>query len=197
MAKKVMGTDGKYYKVKKPFYKRVWFWIVVVILVAGIGGVLGGGDVNKNGGTKVEADGTTSESQKDSVESSSSVEEISFYSVGDTVKVGDAEYTLTGVELTDERNQFDETNPAEVVKISYTVKNNSDSDLPVGADVDVYGSDDKKAESYPNENTMGSVAPGKQMDCVQHFGINGTGEIEIHFAPLISFEDAAIYKATI
>ncbi|HCC93663.1 MAG TPA: phage immunity protein, partial [Flavobacteriaceae bacterium] len=136
-------------------------------------------------------------SQTDVAESSSTVEEISFYSVGDTVKVGDAEYTLTGVELSDERNQFDETNPAEVVKISYTVKNNSDSDLPVGADVDVYGSDDKKAESYPNENTMGSVAPGKQMDCVQHFGINGTGEIEIHFAPLISFEDAAIYKATI
>lgn len=197
MAKKVMGTDGKYYKVKKPFYKRVWFWILVVILVAGIGGALGGGDDNKNGGTKFEADGTTSESQTDVAESSSTVEEISFYSVGDTVKVGDAEYTLTGVELSDERNQFDETNPAEVVKISYTVKNNSDSDLPVGADVDVYGSDDKKAESYPNENTMGSVAPGKQMDCVQHFGINGTGEIEIHFAPLISFEDAAIYKASI
>ncbi|HCC93664.1 MAG TPA: hypothetical protein DEQ26_04965, partial [Flavobacteriaceae bacterium] len=65
MAKKVMGTDGKYYKVKKPFYKRVWFWILVVILVAGIGGALGGGDDNKNGGTKVETDGTTSESQTD------------------------------------------------------------------------------------------------------------------------------------
>lgn len=197
MAKKVMGADGKYYKVKKPFYKKIWFWIIIVVLVIGIGGALGGSDDNKNGGTKVEADGSSSEANTSLEDSTSTKEETSFYNVGDTVKVGDAEYTLTNVELTDERNEFDETNPNQVVKISYTVKNNSDSDLPVGTDVEVYGSDDKKAESYPNDNTMGSVAPGKKMDCVQHFGINGTGEIEIHFAPLISFEDPAIYKATI
>ena len=29
-------------KIKKPIYKRVWFWIVVVVLVFGIGGSLGG-----------------------------------------------------------------------------------------------------------------------------------------------------------
>ncbi|MFR3687370.1 MAG: DUF4352 domain-containing protein, partial [Enterococcus sp.] len=37
MAKKVMGADGKYYKVKKPFYKKIWFWIIIVVLVIGIG----------------------------------------------------------------------------------------------------------------------------------------------------------------
>ena len=40
MAKKVMGADGKQYKVKKPFYKRVWFWVLVIIVVAAIGGGL-------------------------------------------------------------------------------------------------------------------------------------------------------------
>ena len=197
MAKKIIGEDGKMYKVQKPFYKKIWFWILVVIVLAGIGGALGGDDSKaSNGGTKVE------NTAKDVAESSEAVEEsteetqsIDFYQVGDTVQVGDAEYTLTSVELTDERNQFDDTNPAQVVKVSYTIKNNGDSDLPVGMDVEVYGSDDKKSESYPNDNTMGSVAPGKQMDCVAHFGLNQTGEIEIHFVPLMSFENSAIFKA--
>ena len=40
MAKRVRGEDGKLYKVKT-FYKKVWFWILVVILVAAVGGSLG------------------------------------------------------------------------------------------------------------------------------------------------------------
>ena len=194
MSKKVMGQDGKTYKVKKPFYKRVWFWILAVILIVIIGSALNGGsDSNKasdNGGEKV---------TKSSTSASSSKEEKSdtFYKIGDTVKVGDAEYTLNSVELTDERNQFEENQPAQVIKITYTVKNDGDSDIPVGMDVEVYGSDNKKSETYPNDNTMGSVAPGKEMDCVAHFGLNQTGEIEINFSPLVSFEKAAKYKVPV
>lgn len=191
MAKKVMGEDGKMYKVKKPFYKRIWFWVLAVIIVLAIGGSLGGESNDKkasdNGGKKVES----------TAKSSKQKETASFYNVGDTVKVGDATYTLNSVELTDERNQFEEKEPAQVVKITYTVKNDGTEDIPVGADVEVYGSDDKKAETYANENTMGSVASGKQMDVTAHFALNQPGEIEIHFAPLISFEKAAKFKATV
>lgn len=200
--KKVVGEDGKTYtmKEKKPIYKRVWFWILAVILVAGIGGALGGSEEPANGGEKVDTP-AQSEAKPETKESEKEVEKEepkdAFYAVGDTVAVGDAEYTLQSVELTDERNQFDESNPAHVVKVTYVVKNNGESDLPVGMDVEVYGSDDKKSETYPNDNTMGSVAPGKQMDIVAHFGLNQTGEIEIHFAPLISLEKSAIFKATI
>ncbi|MDT2403116.1 DUF4352 domain-containing protein [Enterococcus avium] len=191
MAKKVMGEDGKMYKVKKPFYKRIWFWVLVVIIVLVIGGSLGGESNDKkasdNGEKKVES----------TAKSSKQKETASFYNVGDTVKVGDATYTLNSVELTDERNQFEEKEPAQVVKITYTVKNDGTENIPVGADVEVYGSDDKKAETYANENTMGSVASGKQMDVTAHFALNQPGEIEIHFAPLISFEKAAKFKATV
>lgn len=191
MAKKVMDEDGKMYKVKKPFYKRIWFWVLAVIIVLAIGGSLGGESNDKNssdnGGEKVESTAKSSEKK----------ETATFYNVGDTVKVGDATYTLNSVELTDERNQFEEKEPAQVVKITYTVKNDGTEDIPVGADVEVYGSDDKKAETYANENTMGSVASGKQMDVTAHFALNQPGEIEIHFAPLISFEKAAKFKATV
>lgn len=43
MAKKIKGEDGKTYVEKKPFYKRVWFWILVVILLFIIGGSMGSG----------------------------------------------------------------------------------------------------------------------------------------------------------
>ncbi|MGH2183110.1 phage immunity protein, partial [Enterococcus faecalis] len=79
---------------------------------------------------------------------------------------GNAEYTLTGVELTEERNEFTEKETAQVVKVSYIVKNNDDKDIPVGMDIEVYGSDNKKAQTYPNVNTMGSVASAKEMDCI-------------------------------
>ena len=44
MSKKVVGEDGRTYKVKKPFYKRVWFWVLAVIVIFIVGGSLGGKD---------------------------------------------------------------------------------------------------------------------------------------------------------
>lgn len=43
--KKITGEDGKEYsvKVKKPFYKRVWFWILIVVILVAIGSQMGGG----------------------------------------------------------------------------------------------------------------------------------------------------------
>ena len=196
--KKVIGEDGKTYvmKEKKPIYKRVWFWILAVMILVAFASSLGGGDESASGGEKVNTSSET-ESKLETEKADTEEKKEVFYAIGDTIAVGDAEYTLESVELTDERNQFDETNPAHVVKITYVVKNNGESDLPVGMDVEVYGSDDKKSESYPNDNSMGTVAPGKQMDMVAHFGLNQTGEIEIHIAPIISFEKSAIFKATI
>lgn len=53
--KKVVGEDGKTYtvKVKKPFYKRVWFWILVVLVIAIVGNALGGGSDDNKSADKV------------------------------------------------------------------------------------------------------------------------------------------------
>ncbi|WP_261806115.1 hypothetical protein [Lapidilactobacillus luobeiensis] len=37
MAKKIKDENGNTYKLKKPFYKRVWFWILVVIVIIAAG----------------------------------------------------------------------------------------------------------------------------------------------------------------
>ncbi|GCF92982.1 hypothetical protein NRIC_08730 [Enterococcus florum] len=48
--KKVVGNDGKQYivKEKKPFYKKIWFWIVVILLIGGVGSGLTEEDTAKD-----------------------------------------------------------------------------------------------------------------------------------------------------
>lgn len=195
MAKKhVKGKDGKKYvmKEKKPFYKKWWFIAIMVIVVIGVIGSLGGGNKsnkNKNGGQKVTQSETKSKEKKSA--------EKEFYGIGDSVDVGGVVYTLNSVETTDERNEFDDKKPENVIKVSYTMENKNEKDVPVGMDVSAYGPDSKKLESYPNDNTMGSVAKDKKIDVVQHFGLNELGEVELQFAPLVSIKDTADFKVNV
>lgn len=46
MSKKIKDDNGNVYVQKKPFYKRVWFWIVVIIILGGIGSQMGGSDTS-------------------------------------------------------------------------------------------------------------------------------------------------------
>ncbi len=41
MAKKITDENGNTYVQKKPFYKKIWFWVLAIIIVIGIVGSLG------------------------------------------------------------------------------------------------------------------------------------------------------------
>ena len=69
MAKKIKDENGNVYVQKKPFYKRVWFWIVAVIAVFVIGGALGGGsDDTSNSSSKTEQKSNSSTAESSSSE---------------------------------------------------------------------------------------------------------------------------------
>ncbi len=160
--------------MKKPIYKRVWFWVIIFFLV---GGIASEANKNKNDGElvkKSDAKTTNAEPAK---------EETTFYGIGQTIAASNIEYTLKSVELTPKRNQFSKKQPALVVKITYVVKNNSSGELSVGMGTEVYGSDNKKADSYPNGSTYDKVAPGMEIECYEHFGINQGGDIQINLNP--------------
>jgi len=184
MAKKIKGEDGKVYVQKKPFYKRVWFWVLVVIVIIVAASSMSGS--NDKGGTKENA---TSSSKKSTAK---------IYKVGDTAKVGDVTYTLKSVSTTQERNEYADDKPANVIVVTYHVKNNSDDDIPVGADLNVYGPDNNKLKDYPiNDSTMDSVASGKEMDVKAGYGVKKLGKMELQFAPLVSIKKAAKYQVTV
>lgn len=66
MAKQIKGEDGKVYVEKKPFYKRVWFWILVVLVI-----FIGSAAVS--GGNNSSSSSSSSSSAKSSSSSSSHV----------------------------------------------------------------------------------------------------------------------------
>jgi len=74
MAKRVRGEDGKMYKVKKPFYKKVWFWIVVLIVIGGIGSM--GGEEGATEPKKAEVIKESTASSVEVVESKESKEAV-------------------------------------------------------------------------------------------------------------------------
>lgn len=119
------------------------------------------------------------------------------YEIGDTAEIDGVNITLTNVTSTNKRSEFAESNPSKVVKIEYEVQNNSDEEITVGMDLEVYDRTDTKADSYPLDNTIDSLAPGKKLQAVSHYGIEES-PIEIHFSPLLSFDDETIiFKADI
>ena len=156
-----------------------------------IGAVAGGsGGGSDNGGTKVEK--TTAKAKK------SSTKTPKFYKVGDTVKVGDVVYTLKSVEKTDERNEMNDKQFKNVLKVVYHVKNEGSDELPIGADLDVYGPDNNKLDTYPiNGTTVNSVAAGKEADVTTGFGTDKLGDFELQFKPLVSVNKAAKFKVNI
>ena len=104
MAKKVMGTDGKQYKVKKPFYKRVWFWLLVIVVVAAIGGGL-----NNKGKSSSESTEKTTVSKTDKTSSNTSKKESGKITRADfdSIKLGDLmENGNGGAKLDDLKAQF-------------------------------------------------------------------------------------------
>ena len=111
-----------------------------------------------------------------------------FHKIGNTVKVGKATYTLTSVKTTTYRNEFEDSNPKYVVEVHYHVKNNStDKDLTIGTDLDAYGPNNSKLESYPVQNTtLDTIAPGKEADVVTGFGTDELGTFELQFEPFLS-----------
>lgn len=86
--KEIVGEDGKTYKIKekKPFFKKVWFWVLIVLVII-IGASLSGGDSKKGTAKKVDSAPKTSEkadSKKD--EKTGDKKEVDF-KVGDTVDI--------------------------------------------------------------------------------------------------------------
>lgn len=130
----------------------------------------------------------TEQSSTKETKTEESSEKKSTYSVGDKIIFEKfAEYTITNVEWSDERNEFDDTNPDKVLKVTYNVKNLSDKDMPVGIDIDLYVGGNKM-ENYANEHTMGSITPGRSMEgAVEHFGVKGEGDLELEIKPFSAF----------
>lgn len=209
---------------KKKFYKKPVFWIIVAIVAAivgiasyQIGQEQDGEDTNdrvssilKDDGVDDDDDADTDDSDDDDyddyvdddddsaddddVDTDDDSEET-YHKVGESAKVDGVTYTLKSVELTDERNEFEDKQPKYVVKVIYHIKNETGDEITIGNDSDVYGPDNTKLEEYAIDGTgLDSLADGKEADVTVGYSADKLGTFELQFCP--SGDDADPVKFT-
>ncbi|MBJ7540741.1 MULTISPECIES: immunity protein [Streptococcus] len=197
MAKKIKAEDGKVYVEKKPFYKRAWFIVLAAVVLIGVFANMGGDSDSKDTSASSSAKSESTSAVSSTKESSQ--DKGKTYKVGDVITFKDeAEITITGAEWSDERNEFADTNPEKVLKVTYNVNNLSDDDYVLGDDLELYVNG-KKMDTYPNGGTLDSISKGRSFEgAVQYFGVNGSGDIEVEVEPSFSFTaEPAVVKLDI
>lgn len=151
------GKTNKYKGDTQSIFFNGWFWVIGVILIAILGFSLS---------RLIENQSSAESGEK-------------LHKIGDTVKIDNVAYTLNNVEVTSEKKPVDGSNSSKVIKVTYTIKNNGNSEIPKGSDVTVYG----PADAYEHENnTREALAPGKQVKTVAYFTLPQTGDIEVRFS---------------
>lgn len=169
--------------------------LLVLLLSGGLLLTACGGDSSgeKKDESKDTSDKTEEVKKEDKKEEKK--EEKGPLSIGDSKTIDDITLTVKNSYYTDERNEFDDTNPEKVIAIEYTIENNAEDDYPYGMDMQAYV-DGKKTESYPLGMDMGSVSSGRSVDSVAYFGVNGE-KVEIEWEPMFSMSgDKGIWDVT-
>ena len=159
MAKKIKDEHGKVYVQKKPFYKRVWFIVLVgLFVIGGLQSVLGGGS-NSSTSSSQDTSTTTQTTTEASASSSEKSEEVT-YSIGQEVPVGDVVYIVNSKEVnTNVGGEFGKTANGIFLVLNVTVKNNGKEAITVTDDFftllkgDVEYKSDSTAGIYANQDT--------------------------------------------
>lgn len=196
---------------KKKFYKKPAFWIIVVVIVAIVG--IAAHKIKQEQEAKEaralvssllkednskddddDYDDDVDDSDDDSDEDDDDSDET-YHKVGESAKVDGVTYTLKSVELTDERNEFEDKQPKYVVKVIYHIKNETGDEITIGNDSDVYDPDNTKLEEYAIDGTgLDSLADGKEADVTVGYSADKLGTFELQFCP--SSDDAEPVKFT-
>lgn len=164
-------------KIKKPFYKKVWFWVVVVIVV-GVFGSIGGEDEVAKTNTDAASSEPNVEATESKKEEEAPTEEsepvVEAYGVGEEVKVGDVTYVVKNVQTaTNVGGEYGENSKGTYLVIDISVTNNGSEALMVSDDFFKLLNDGKTYESdatagiYANETNsffLESINPDLTMD---------------------------------
>lgn len=151
--------------------------------------------------TSTEKTGTTTkvEEKEEEIVETKAEPVIERYKIGDVVKIstddGDYEICFTGVTETDDRNQFEESNPNRVVLISYEYKNidysgtyydgSTFNEISLNSwDLSVYDAEGNVLDTYPATLDFGkAVTPGHKGTGTVAYGLNSdTNYLEVEYS---------------
>lgn len=129
-------------KVKKPFYKKWWVWVIAIIVIIGVSNA--GKDGSKTTST---SNGEGTKTTSGQVQANK--EEEKKFKIGDTVKVGDIEYIVSDVKDSKSigtSQYLKKETDSNFVTIKVTVKNTGDKAKTI--DTSMFKLKDSKGTVY-------------------------------------------------
>lgn len=142
MSKKITDENGNTYVQKKPFYKRVWFWIFAIIVIAIVGSMAGG-------------DKATKVSSENSSKSNSKNVSKETFKVGDTVKADGVTLKVNKVDFNAGSSISTPNDGKEYVIVNVTISNvdkNKASYNPLDFKLDDNGNQTDLSELVMDDN---------------------------------------------
>ena len=167
-------------KEKKPVYKKVWFWILLVVIV----GVIGAGS-SQNGAKVVNSNNSNQSSELQNAEKTE-------FKVGETIAFDGKEVTVKSLERNwTSSNQFIKANEGkEFVKANVSIVNKSNSELSFNTFdwkiEDANGAIEGPSFTASDSDSLGSgnlAVNGKKEGSVI-FEVPIGSSIKIHYQPL-------------
>lgn len=119
--KKIVGQDGKEYfvKEKKPFYKRIWFWALAIVIA-----FIGFGSLGSSGETDANVKKVTSSDSSKTATSESKKEET--FKIGDTASIKGYEIKVNSVDYQNGGEYEKPEDGKKFVIVNITITNNTD-----------------------------------------------------------------------
>ena len=194
-------------KKKGSCLKTILIVVGVLIIIAIVGSVVGGGD---NEPKKVADANTDTQSEEtpanDGAESEEASEEQTVFKQGETAEMNDVQVTLMGYE---ESTGSEYNTPSEgnvFVLANFEIANNSDSELAISSMVSFEAYADDYALNYSLNALMeksdstqldGTIAPGKKMNGWIGYEVPADwSNIEIHFTDNVWNNNKFVFEIT-
>lgn len=114
-------------------------------------------------------------------------QDLGTFNIGDKVDVAGTVITITAASYTEERNQFEEPQPAKVLVFDLTVQNATQEELYFSAsDFEVYDAEGTKMSTYPIDHLTDTLQPGKNISGRGAFGVSGKGPYEVYYTDFVT-----------
>ena len=190
--------------MKKPFYKKAWFWAIVLIVIVGAGAGAGaGGSDNKK--AKIDNSGASSSASADQKATTAATTEApqdtkvkvggSFETNGLKIKVTDAntDFQLEG----DDYGIHDPGEGKKLISVSFDYENISDDDVYVGTtDFKCYADNaecDNEYISKEDDFINTNLSPGRTVSFTLFFKVpTDAKSIELEYSGTFSFDSEKV-----
>lgn len=189
MSKKITDENGNVYVQKKPFYKKWWVWVLILLGVFYFIGLSTKEATSIENNQIDETEEITEEFEElEEVEVEPAITEPAAYAVGEVITFTDYttgdEFDITidsaEIDLGGEET-YEQPEGGKFIKIDITAQNNGSSTyLMNAAEYSIYDNNGSKGEVASKDFLLEEIAPGKNHSGSIYFEAVGDGPYEIY-----------------